>query len=332
MKKVVFAISLGLSGFSFSQKNVFIEILPVVGASPLQIGANHVDLAGTAFKLDHFDYYLSNLHIIHDGGQDLDLSDTVFLVEPTNYVLYLGFFDVENIEQINFGIGVPASMNTISSPTAVDITTWPAGHPLSFQDPSMYWGWSAGYMHMIVGGWSDTDGDGNADNTSENYFELHNLGNNNYASVNLPVVQSNSFSDQIDINVNCHLDRWLTGVNLLSATIQHGINGVNQLIMSNINTKSVFDQSPNAGIATPLPNAGMVYYSSDAWSTQLFWKDIYHSGIAEFIDASGRIIDKFTLKHTSGSATLHDLESGIYLFNIHDVSGKLIHSLKVIQQ
>ena len=138
MKKVFSAIAMMLCGISFSQKNVFIEILPIVGSSQLQIGANHVDLTGTAFKLDHFDYYLSNLHVIHDGGQDLDFSDTVFLVEPTNYVLYLGFLNVQNIEQINFSIGVPAAINTSVSPTAVDISTWPLGHPLSFQDPSMY--------------------------------------------------------------------------------------------------------------------------------------------------------------------------------------------------
>jgi hypothetical protein len=31
---------------------------------------------------------------------------------------------------------------------------------LSFQTPSMYWGWQAGYMHMILGGYADDNGDG----------------------------------------------------------------------------------------------------------------------------------------------------------------------------
>lgn len=331
MKKVFFAIALALSGIAFSQKNVFIEILPIVGSTPLQIGTNHFDASGTAFKLDHFDYYLSNLHVIHDGGQDLDLSDTIFLVEPTNYVLYLGYLNVQNIEQINFGIGVPEAINTSSSPAAVDISTWPSNHPLSFQDPSMYWGWLSGYMHMIIGGWADANGDGTAE-TTENYFELHNLGNNNYAPVSLPVIQSNSYPDQIDIHVNCHVDAWVNAVNLVTCGIKHGTNGLNSLVMGNVLTQTVFDQSPNAGTITPIPNAGQVYYSADAWSMQLFWKDIINAGTAELIDASGRIIDSFSPKHSSGSTILNDLESGIYVFNMFDTSGKLIHSTKVMQQ
>jgi hypothetical protein len=65
---------------------------------------------------------------------------------------------------------------------------------------------------------------------------------------------------------------------------------------------------------------------------QLFWKDIINVGKAELIDASGRIIDSFSPKHSSGSTILNDLESGIYVFNMYDTSGKLIHSTKVMQQ
>jgi hypothetical protein len=331
MKKIFSAIAMMLCGISFSQKNVFIEILPIVGSTPLQIGANHVDASGTAFKLDHFDYYLSNLHVIHDGGQDLDLSDTIFLVEPSNYVLYLGFLNVQNIEQINFGIGVPEAINTSSSPAAVDISTWPSNHPLSFQDPSMYWGWLSGYMHMIIGGWADANGDGTAENT-ENYFELHNLGNNNYASVSLPVIQSNSYPDQIDIDVNCHVDAWVNAVNLVTCGIKHGTNGLNSLVMGNVLTQTVFDQSPNAGVNTPVPSVGNIYYSSDAWSLQLFWKDMVNATKGELIDASGRIVKSFVPEHSAGSTTISELESGVYLFNMYAANKMLIRSIKIVQQ
>ena len=331
MKGLICAFSLAFSCLSFAQKNVFIDILPVVGSTPLQIGVNHLDATGTVFKLAHFDYYLSNLHVIHDGGQDLDLSDTVFLVEPTNYVLYLGFLNVQNIEQINFGIGVPAAMNTSSSPTAVDITTWPLNHPLSFQDPSMYWGWSSGYMHMIIGGWADTDGNGDAAST-ESYFELHNLGDHNYAPVNLPLVQSNSYPDQIDIHVNCHVDQWVKGINLLTCDIQHGTTGLNELVMNNVGTYVVFDQSPNAGTITPTPNAGQIYYSADAWSLQLFWKDMVNAGKGELIDAAGRVVKSFVPEHSAGSTTFSELETGVYVFNMYDTHQELIRSIKIVQQ
>ena len=87
VKIIVIAICTLLSALSYSQQNVFITLSPKVASTDLVIGTNVSNLNGVVFNLDYFDYYLSGLHIIHDGGQDLDLSDTVFLVEPTNFVL-----------------------------------------------------------------------------------------------------------------------------------------------------------------------------------------------------------------------------------------------------
>ena len=51
-----------------------------------------------------------------------------------------------------FTVGVPARFNTQQGTEAMDISLYPETHPLSYQSPSMYWGWSFGYMYMIIGG------------------------------------------------------------------------------------------------------------------------------------------------------------------------------------
>jgi len=179
----------------FSQKNIFLDISPMFQSSSLEMNVNYTAWDGKTIKFDHFDYYLSDLQIFHDGGQSI-LLDSVFLVEPQNHTLYLGGYDVSQIEQISFVVGVPKPMNTQTGVDAIDISLYPENHPLSFQTPSMYWGWQAGYMHMIMGGYADDNGDG----TLEAYFEMHNLGNLNQKFVELPgIIQTNTSSSQIDI-------------------------------------------------------------------------------------------------------------------------------------
>jgi hypothetical protein len=114
---------------------------------------------GKTFKLDHFDYYVSNVQLTYDGGQTV-LIDSVFLVEPQSHTLLLGNFNLSQIEKINFMVGVPKPRNLQSGSQAIDISLYPENHPLSFQSPTMYWGWQFGYMHMIIGGYADDNGDG----------------------------------------------------------------------------------------------------------------------------------------------------------------------------
>ena len=107
MKRIFLLTSILILHFlSLSQKNVFITISPKANGNDLVMGTELTSLNGVKFNLDHFDYYLSDLYLIHDGGQILDLTDTVFLVEPGSHVLYLGFLNVTTVEQVNFAIGV----------------------------------------------------------------------------------------------------------------------------------------------------------------------------------------------------------------------------------
>jgi hypothetical protein len=220
-----------------AQKNVFVNINPVFNEDPLQIGVELQHNNGEIYALDHFDYYVSDVLLTHDGGQLTTVQQAVYLVEPDNHVLYLGLVNVENIENIEFTVGVPNRFNTQQGIEAADISTYPETHPLSFQLPSMYWGWSFGYMPMIIGG-----------SEGASYFELHSVGPTLQRQVVLAVIQTDVSASQINLELQCHVDRWVNGIELLTAGAAHGAFPSNITAMDNILTESVFTVSPMAGL------------------------------------------------------------------------------------
>lgn len=327
MKKILFCTLLLLSLSLFGQKNVFVTISPKFAGADLQMGVDYTSMNGVVLNLDHFDYYLSDLHVIHDGGQDLDLTDTVFLVEPQNNILYLGFLNVTTIEQLNFAIGVPAIINTSAGPQAIDITLYPENHPLSFQDPSMYWGWTAGYMQMIIGGMADSNIDGIADAE----FEVHTVGDANYRYVQLPVIQTNTLTDIVNVALNCNVDYWIKDIPIETVGLLHGSTGANMEIMKNVETEPVFTQ-PSTAASQELSEAqGTIYAIQNSDETTIKWSDI--NNVSSFVvsDINGKLIQYGKAEGNKGSITIDELISGIYFFHLFDNGGKELKQLKFIK-
>lgn len=310
-----------------AQKQVYLTLTPKVGNTLLKLQTNYTALDGTIFKLDHFNYYLSALHIIHDGGQDLNLSDTVFLVKPMEYVLNLGVRNITTIERIDFAIGVPPTINTSVGLNAVDITTYPPNHPLSFQDPSMYWGWSAGYMHMIVGGKADANNDG----MPETAFELHNLGDLNYFSYTMPIIATQSTPTQLDMYVNCHLDKWLKNIPLKTVGILHGTTGWNHEVMRNTAIEKVFDQSATASVPAVYETQGTLYFTNEHSNTIFTWTNAKDVFAYRLIDQAGKQFYAAETDQVNGKTSFEDLMKGVYLFQLLNKDQEPINTLKIIK-
>ena len=309
----------------FSQKNIFLDISPMFQSSSLEMNVNYTAWDGKTIKFDHFDYYLSDVQIFHDGGQSI-LLDSVFLVEPQNHTLYLGGHNVNQIEQISFIIGVPKPMNTQTGVDAIDISLYPENHPLSFQTPSMYWGWQAGYMHMIVGGYADDNGDGSL----EAYFEMHNLGNQNQKLVEFPtIIQTNTSSNQIDIFMNCQVDRWINTIPLSTVGVAHGETGSNATILNNVLTQDVFIQPANASIESINSNA-KIYFSNDQNSLEIHWKELNDLEKIRVIDINGKIISEFTTNEPQSQLSISELEKGYYIVQFFNRNSLLIGSLNAV--
>jgi hypothetical protein len=309
----------------FSQKNIFLDISPMFQGSSLDMNVNYTAWDGKTIKFDHFDYYLSDLQIFHDGGQSI-LLDSVFLVEPQNHTLYLGGYDVSQIEQISFVVGVPKPMNTQTGVDAIDISLYPENHPLSFQTPSMYWGWQAGYMHMIMGGYADDNGDG----TLEAYFEMHNLGNLNQKFVELPgIIQTNTSSSQIDILLNCQVDRWINSIPLSSVGIAHGETGLNATILNNVLTQDVFIQPANASIPSHGSNS-KIYFSNQSTALTIHWNEIADLDKILVYDINGKIVKELPSTSPTGQVAIENLDNGYYVIQFFNKNSLLIGSLNAV--
>jgi hypothetical protein len=217
-------------------------------------------------------------------------------------------------------------MNTQTGVDAIDISLYPENHPLSFQTPSMYWGWQAGYMHMILGGYADDNGDGSL----EAYFEMHNLGNQNQKLVEFPnVIQTNTSSNQIDIFINCQVDRWINTIPLSTVGVAHGETGSNATILNNVLTQDVFIQPANAGIESIHSDAKM-YFSNNQNSLDIHWKELNDLEKIRVIDIKGKIISEFTTNESQSQLSIENLEKGYYIVQFFNKNSLLIGSLNAV--
>ena len=299
----------------FSQKDLFLTLKPVFGTQDYQTQTNYVGNNGKVVKLNYLKYYLGDLSIVHDGGQILDLSESVYLIGDTTFTLFLGQQTVNQIEEVNFLVGVPSRFNTQAGSLAQDISLYPETSPLSFQSPSMYWGWAAGYMHMVVEGKAD----GNNDQNPEAFFQLHNFGDHSQAPVSVTnVIQTNTNATQIDVFLNCHIDRWLNNINLASVGILHGEDGLNLEVMQNVLSQNVFDQPANASVTNLTKD--IVQFSSQQGAIQCTWKGLEKGLTLNLIDQSGSLLRSQSIS-SQGQFAWIALSAGIYFIQYTDQEG-----------
>lgn len=323
MRLIIVFICL-FSSISIAQKAVYLHLNPKVNGVAMSLNTNYTALDGKAFKLDHFDYYLSEILLSHDAGQEIILDDAIFLVEPENHTFLLGYFDVNQIDQLNFTVGVPKKWNTQSGAASQDISLYPETHPLSFQDPSMYWGWQAGYMHMIIGGYSDSHSDGDPDA----YFELHNLGSNNQESVSLSITQTNTSANQIDIYVDCNIEQWIKNIPLASVGVIHDEVGINKTILDNVQTEPVFTQALTASLSE-IENSKITTWTENQ-NLFLKWEALSEGSECKLIDQQGKLIQTQIIFNATGTISFKNLKSGFYLLQLEDKNGQLLHTKKTI--
>ena len=315
MRNLLLSLSLMSSIFTWAQKDIFLNIAPLFGNQPFTLNQNFVGNDGIAVNIEHFNYYLTDIKLFHDNGLQTNLLTDIWLLTPEQHNLYLGNLNVNQIDSINFTVGVAKRYNTQAGALAQDISTYPDSHALSFQSPSMYWGWAFGYMHMIVGGKADSNNDG----VPNAYFEMHNLGNNNQQSVTLPSIQTNT-GNQIDLNYFCHVDRWLQQMPLSSIGVLHGDTGLNLQILQNVNSQEVFTIAANANTQENNTSLFAFVQSENEFTFCVINKQTIKNYIV--FANSGQQICAVSSNETKASIALEPLQSGIYLVTVETDNGQ----------
>lgn len=161
------------------------------------------------FSFDRLEYYISEITLVHDGGQETLIENLHILAEATSTTkVELGSFDIESVEQIQFHIGVDPDHNHL------DPSSYHAAHPLAPKSPSMHWGWAAGYRFVALEG---KGGSGLNQN-----LELHGLGDTNYFSSQVDLDVSADNNNLVTIDLDADYTRALENIAVNSGIIVHG--------------------------------------------------------------------------------------------------------------
>ncbi len=318
MMRFLLLLALFPAAFASAQSAYKVYFTPKVDNQHFGLGDLLTDDNGKKMTIDHFNYYISHLHVIHDGGQDLDLSDTVFLIKHNNFSFDLGELNITQLEKIKFGVGVPYELSHL------DISQYPENHPLSYQSPSMQWGWAAGYMHMIVGGMADSDND----ELPDAYFELHNLGDGNYYEIELDVTATNEAGGK-SIYIDCNLDTWLGTTDLGTNGVKHNSTGVNYTVMKNVILRPVFTSSVNAAIQENALQTGEAFFFRNTSGNFLKWSGMQDLQGLRLLDLNGKLLLEQELKLSSGETELGTLKSGAYFVQFYGRNNMLLHAIKI---
>lgn len=225
MKKIHLLLAFAFSALTIqAQQDIYLKINHQLGSSSFSYNQTATNNISNSFNLQRLEYYISQITLNYDGGQDTTL-DTYILVDAgTTTNQLLGTFNITTLESITFGIGVDPAVNNN------DPDLWPMTHPLAPKSPSMHWGWAAGYRFAAFEGMSGT-----SMNTG---WQIHALGNRNY---NTQTIQTSGYTTgtTTTIELNADYTQALNNITINGNLFNHGEMGEAATLLNNFNT-SVF--------------------------------------------------------------------------------------------
>lgn len=300
MKSLFTTIILGgLVVTTFAQTSVVLNLEHRINQTAFAFNDARSAPGGYEFDITRLQYYISDIQLVHDGGQTTDVEDVWLLVNAGNDVDFdLGSHSVTTIEGINFYIGVGPDVNN------ADPSQWASNHPLAPQNPSMHWGWSSGYRFVAM--------EGGAGNNAAFDYEIHALGNNNYNQVQITTDAIDN-GGTLEIVVYTDYARALNGIDVSSGLILHATNGQAPTFLDNfadhvffpasalgvedVAFKGSFDVFPN-----PTESNGQVSYS--------FEEDGNYT--VRVMNVQGKIISSDRLTAKNGFYALPEVAAGQY--------------------
>lgn len=290
---------------SKAQKNVYLTIKNKLGSSDFAFNqASQNDLAQN-FKVSRLDYYISSIVVIHDGGQQLPITNKYLLVKCNSNVSELiGALNVTSVEGIKFSIGVEAPTNN------ADPTQWTAPHPLAPQSPSMHWGWTAGYRFVAI--------EGKAGNNFNTDFQMHGLGNQNHFN-QTHITGGTTVNNNIYINLDADYSKALKTININAGPIDHGVDATDLVVLQNFRD-NVF--TVGSGLPTSVRDitilSNVVLYPNPTKSS--FTIDFTQSNTAVtkvvITDLLGRVVKSIPITSTLINESIEN--QGIYILQFID--------------
>lgn len=164
--------------------------------------------SGVKIQLSQLRFYLSNVRLINLDGTEILIPESWILVKPGIETFPIGTVTPGKFKGVKFLVGIDSASNSGGTSPA----DRPAGHPLGFQSPSMFWSWASGYIFVRMEGSVDTTGTG----TPNLPFVCHVGSNALKREVQINFTDTLSVSSGVEsfVHLKVQLDKLFDNVNL----------------------------------------------------------------------------------------------------------------------
>lgn len=304
-----------------AQSNLELHLSPRLGNAPFALNTP-VSAGSYDYKITRLEYYISEIKITHDGGQESAMTDMYLLVRPAVDSMYdLGSHpDITNVESITFSVGVDQAHNHL------DPASYPANHPLAPQNPAMQWGWSAGYRFVAI--------EGVAGNNFANTFEIHALGDANYKTVTLSTAAETHPNGDKTIHLVADYSQVLNTINVSAGLIVHGSTGKAVTLMNNM--KNVVFAAETSATLDPAFEGAFSVSPNPAPAGRAVATMMLPAGFDYRItltDLAGRTVLEKIMAENSQSLTFEmALNAGVYLVHLWQDEHPVVVEKLVISQ
>lgn len=283
---------------------------------------------GKKVKLTRAEFYLAELSIRRPDNTLLALTDQYILANANapDVKHDMGMWPVSAASGMSLHIGVPFAANHS------DPASYKAEHPLSPKDPSMHWGWSAGYRFMAIEGFVDNNNDG----IPEDEFEYHNLGDALYTT--LEVTGSSSAANGIlDIRITLDYARLFESLPMTGNLFQHGSASVNKTMMTNAAQQGFMKMAASSSVTALVQQSEQVHISPNPFANgaQVQYEMPTTQPLnLTIVNAAGQTLRQYTRQPASGTLRVekNELPQGTYHLCFWEESRLLARKPFLIQE
>jgi len=326
--KVTFMKTRLLSSFVFlftslmvqAQTNVTFNIHHKLGNEAFAMETTANNNIGSTFNFTRLEYYIAEISLIHDGGQETLIEDFYLLIDASeDRSEFLGNLPITNIEAIRFHIGVDEARNHL------DPTIYGIAHPLAPQNPSMHWGWAAGYRFGAF--------EGRSGSTLNQAWELHPLDDDNYFQTEVPLDLA-IVDNELIIDLDADYLRAVENIDLDSGPLVHGGYGLAVVSLQNFRdyvfSPSALINSNEEALAINAfkvyPNPGTTKVANIFIATDT--EEVYQLQVT---NAQGQIVRQLTQVRSNTEIDLGLETAGLYFLSLQQ-NGKQVMTEKLVIQ
>ena len=297
--------------FSFSHK---------AGNDPLVLDETVFSIwNGKKVRLSRAEFYIAQPILRGPDNNAVQLTDQFMLVnaKTPDPGFNLGQWPVETVSGATLHIGVDADHNHL------DPASYPAEHPLAPKNPSMHWGWAAGYFFLAVQGRVDNNNDG----VPEAWFEYHTLGDTLFKTLELTGTAI-AENDTLHLHFDLDYAKLFQNMSMSGDLIEHSSKGPCAELMSNSATQGFITLASMPVNQTVVTNAQFIgAWPNPAGDHTLIRYQLPVSGTVELIitNTFGQVVYTANDQPALGSVQIEtgNWPQGIYYYAFYE-KGRLL--------